>query len=147
MRNQQLPDSNNNNTRLMAVFRNNQWLNYEKVGNAPSSSFSLLFPPLPCHETAPWKPAGGLGECCNTVPVFKKSSRPQTHLGVFWARKLHLCIYLTLKWCVLKHFTNALRKNSCIAKKWQNSVPVFKKSSRTSLRRVLAQFKHWGQRE
>jgi len=103
----------------------------EVEGRSPSLPFPpSSFLPYPAAKRLPENQLGSLGERCK-LPSGVRGEAPATN--VFWAWKSHLTatilvIYLSLKWRILKHFINALRKkNSCIGKKCQNSVRAFKK--------------------
>ena len=121
--------SRNRRHTIYANFKHNQWLSCKKdVGEGSTSIPFSFFPPLlhfrplPGRETAPENQLGGLGRC--KLPP-SPCSGPQTHFGVFWARKLHLTatflvIKLSLKWCILKQFKNVLRKSKQL---YQKEVP------------------------
>ena len=113
-----------------------QWLNCKKKEVGELSTFLLPSPPVP--QRAPWKPASGLPVGSGAKPWL------QTHFGVFWGRQSHpaatfLIIYLSLKWCSLwkKLYWQEVPE-------WRSD---FQKSSRTSLRCVVAQILSTGCRK
>jgi len=104
------------------------WGNAHSPHSLPSFP-SLPFLPLPC----PPLPSPAAKRPPENQLWFWGTTARLLHFGVFWAWKSHLAttcfvINLSLKRCILKHFTNALRKkNNCIGKKCRNGVLTFKK--------------------
>ena len=109
-----------------------QWLNCKNRSGErpppplpPSLSLVPFLPFFPLPSSAAKRPpktsSGVLGSAISSPVGFAAKPRPQTQFGVFWAGKSHLAatyfvIYLSLKWCILKHETTDQRRSGFFKK-------------------------------